>query len=165
MTIWILLHASYVVPLVLLAWLTISRPLSKRLPITLLLTALPLMYVTHHVLLMQLAGRPTDLPLPQRFRLIAHQITEPDRNTSRDGQILLWIQDDSSAPPRVHRLAYSRALHRELVAAGERQARGEQQVGIRGGAKSARQDTLITDAAGIVFQSERRNKLPDKDGR
>ena len=66
-------------------------------------------------------GWPTLEPLPQKFRLISHEIQEPVNETD-EGVIYIWISsldfDDSS--PRAYQYPYHPELHSRLEAAQKR---------------------------------------------
>jgi hypothetical protein len=122
----------YLIPVALVALLLTAqrRPHAPWL-LTAVLLALPAFYMGHYLLLQQIQGWPSSAPLPQQFRLLAFDISEPDPKTERAGQILLWVHGGSSDQPRVHHLAYRKDLHQELIAAGKRQVEGRPQIGIR----------------------------------
>ncbi len=86
--------------------------------------------------LQALWGWPVDAPPPQRFRLVASQVREPDASVGYAGEILLWAAplDDPAAPPRAHRLPYRAPLHERLVEATRRAGAGRPQMGERRGA-------------------------------
>lgn len=126
----ILITLIYLAPLALLALMLSGR--GQRHPVwlmTLILVLLPVFYIGHYLMLQELKGRPSSAELPERFRLLAFDITEPDPNTAEPGRILLWIDGIGERDPRVHELPYGKQLHQTLVAARERQAQGHQQIG------------------------------------
>ena len=121
---------AYLVPLALLAVLLSGR--RQRHPpwlLAVILIALPVFYVGHYLMLQQLQGWPSDTRLPERFRLLAFDIIEPDPNTADPGRILMWIQAAGERDPRVYAQSYRVQLHQALVAAGKRQQQGRQQIG------------------------------------
>lgn len=121
---------TYLAPLAVLALLLSGR--GQRLPVwllTLILVLLPVFYIGHYLMLQELKGWPSSAELPERFRLLAFDIIEPDPNTAKPGRILLWIDGIGKRDPRVHELPYRKQLHRALVAARKRQAQGRQQIG------------------------------------
>jgi len=149
----------YLLPVALVALLlTAQHRRHARWLLTTVLLALPLFYVGHYFLLQQMQGWPSTAPVPQQFQLLAFDITEPDPNMDRAGQILLWIDAGHGNQPRVHRLAYHKDLHQELAAAGKRQAKGRPQIGVR----SAQ---TVSAAAGPNTVTQEIIRFRDKAGR
>ena len=66
-------------------------------------------------------GWPTLDPLPQKFRLLAHEIREPANDTDK-GAIFIWTSslDSDKARPRAYQLPYHPELHSRLTAAQKR---------------------------------------------
>ena len=163
----VLLVIGYLLPVVLMALLVTSE--TRRTPrlLTSLLIMLPPFYIGHYLLLQQLQGWPSNAPLPETFRLLSFQIREPDPQHDLAGQILIWIESDPQAPPRAHRLAYSKDLHQALVTAGQRQAEGKRQVGERRveprRARAGRDTERSIDGLPIRFRDEERPTLPSKE--
>lgn len=154
----------YLLPVALIALLlaTQSRPHGRWLLTTVLLV-LPLFYIGHYLLLQGMQGWPSNMALPQQFQLLAFDISEPDPNTYEPGQILLWTHTGDSEQPRVHRLAYRKGLHRELVAAGQRQAQGRPQTGIRSPPPASDTTAPGTDRQEIIrFKDTANRTLPSK---
>lgn len=153
----------YLAPVALLALLLSER--GQRHPVwllTLILVLLPIFYIGHYLMLQELKGWPSSAELPERFRLLAFDIMEPDPSTAEPGRILLWIDGIGGRDPRVHELPYRKQLHRALVAARKRQAQGRQQIGSKapGGGKPS-------EAAGheeqvIRFEDATSKPLPAK---
>ncbi len=82
-------------------------------------------------------GWPTEATPPPRFQLHAAIIDEPDRLTSSQGAIYLWLspRDDDgrpSGPPRAFALPYSRELHEQAVRAQARLQDGAAVEGVAG---------------------------------
>ena len=80
-----------------------------------------LFYLITLITLPAFYGWPTLDPLPQKFRLLAHEIDEP-ANDSDKGAIYIWISSLNSdqARPRAHQLPYHPELHSRLTAAQKR---------------------------------------------
>jgi len=157
------LTAAYLLPVALLALVLTSEARGRRWLITSALAALPIFYVGHYLLMQEVQGWPSDAPLPDDFRLVAFDISEPDPGTEAAGQILLWVRSADQQHPRVHRLAYERNLHQELVAAGRRQAEGNPQRGSRSPqAPSAAPGPRNHARASLTFEDETRRALPAK---
>lgn len=80
-----------------------------------------------------LMGWPTESSLPERFRLIASAIQEPDKLTGAEGNIYLWVTDlrtdPSVAKPRSYQLPYNDELHKKVIAADQKMRKGILQLG------------------------------------
>ncbi len=153
----------YSVPLALLALLFARETYRPRWLLFTALALLPVFYIGHYYLLDRLQGWPSDAELPDEFKLVAYDVIEPDKPTNTAGQILLWVRSNESNEPRVHRLAYSKNLHQELLSAGKRQAAGKQQVGRRSPVVRADQDQANGDQISSVrFRDEEPPALPHK---
>ncbi len=153
----------YSVPLSLLALLFARETYRPRWLLITALTLLPFFYISHYYLLDRLQGWPSDAELPDEFKLVAYEVVEPDKPTNTAGQILLWIRSKDGDEPRVHRLAYGKALHQELLSAGERQFEGKQQVGRRSPVTSTDQNQRNGDQISSVrFRDEEPPALPHK---
>lgn len=159
-----LISLLYVVPLALIGLVVAAEGRRPRWLNIVILVALPFFYVAHYVLLEGIQGWPTETPLPERFELVAFEVSEPRPMTKERGDILLWVRTTQAEQPRVHRLDYSRALHQSLLAAGERQAEGRTQVGERsvqhGGKRGEAGDPLAAD--NVVFRDQPSPRLPAK---
>lgn len=90
-------------------------------------------YVICFLSVPELLGWPTTQPLPERFRLLAIQVDQPNKLTRDEGAIYLWLTDADdeslSAPPRAYRLPYSGPLHELVVSAGAKLKTGSPQIG------------------------------------
>jgi len=69
-----------------------------------------------------LLGWPTkDNNIPERFRLVAAHVQEPDKIAGADGAIYLWISDMTSGRnskiPRAYQLPFNNDLHKKVVVA------------------------------------------------
>ena len=159
------LSLAYVIPIALLAWyLAAGRNRRPRWLLMMILAALPLFYAGHYLLLQQIQGWPSTAGLPDEFQLLGFEISEPGTGVTENGGILLWARATGRQTPRVHRLAYSRTLHQELVSAGERLAKGRAQTGIR--SRSTGTGTVQTaEGPGdrIRFEDTRDSVLPTKE--
>lgn len=154
---------AYVLPIALLAILLTGYRRRSHRWTTVILVALPIFYFAHYQMLSALQGWASPAQLPEEFRLIAFDIDEPGPGENASGQILLWVEDIGAPTPRprVHRLSYERALHESLVQAGERQQRGETQVG-RQASRRFGADGTTSQAPSISFSSEQTTRLPEK---
>ena len=80
-----------------------------------------------------LLGWPTSENPPERFRLIASHVQQPNKVTGESGAIFLWLTqiDDlaSSTPPRAYRMEYSNELHELVINANSILNKGIPQLG------------------------------------
>lgn len=79
-------------------------------------------YVISYFSFPPLLGWPTsDSNLPERFKLIAAHIEEPDKITGNEGAIYLWVSDMTAArksrEPRAYKLAFNTNLQKKVVEA------------------------------------------------
>ncbi|HSR62398.1 MAG TPA: hypothetical protein VLN56_03225 [Gammaproteobacteria bacterium] len=90
-------------------------------------------YVVTYLSFPPLLGWPTDQDPPERFRLIAAHVVQPDKVTGADGAIYLWLTqiDDlsSSSPPRAYELPYSPPLHDLVINASSKLKKDIPQLG------------------------------------
>ncbi len=80
-----------------------------------------LFYLVSYFSFPPLLGWPTADKLPERFRLLAAHVQEPDKVAGTEGEIYLWITDMSTGKhakvPRAYKLPFSTELHRKVVEA------------------------------------------------
>lgn len=80
-----------------------------------------------------LLGWPTGQVPPPRFRLLAVNVQQPDKQTRDPGAVFLWAVDAGNlaqdAQPRAYRLPYSGPLHEAAAAAASRLGTGVAQLG------------------------------------
>lgn len=80
-----------------------------------------------------LLGWPTSENPPQRFRLVATNVQQPNKLTGESGAIYLWLTqiDDlaTSKPPRAYRFDYSNELHEQVLFATSKLNKGIPQLG------------------------------------
>ena len=90
-------------------------------------------YIVTYYSYPQLLGWPTSDNPPERFRLIASHVKQPDKVTGDEGAVYLWLTeiDDLSAnrPPRAYRLQYSNRLHELVINAKSKLDKGIPQLG------------------------------------
>lgn len=153
----------YSLPLALLALSLTNERYRPRWLVISILVLLPAFYIGHYRVLSALQGWPSDAALPDQFKLVAYDAVEPDKKTNTPGHILLWARQTDAGEPRVYRLAYTTALHQELVAAGERQNAGKQQLGRRTPPTTTAQQSESGDAVpSFRFRDEEPPALPEK---
>jgi hypothetical protein len=80
-----------------------------------------------------LLGWPTTENPPERFRLIASHVQQPNKVTGESGAVFLWLNqiDDlaSNIPPRAYRLEYSNELHELIINTNSKLNKGIPQLG------------------------------------
>ena len=98
---------------------------------TIIITSL--FYIITYMSFPQLLGWPTSNNPPERFRLIAAHVVQPDKLTGNMGAIYLWLTQidnlSSSAPPRAYVFPYSDALHEIIYNANSKLNKGIAQLG------------------------------------
>lgn len=89
-------------------------------------------YPVTYFSLMALLGWPTEQELPQRFRLVAAQVYEPDKTRGTGGRIYLWVaslaDDAGRVTPRAFEIAYSDTLHNKITEANKSLHAGKPQM-------------------------------------
>ena len=92
-----------------------------------------LLYVVTYLSFPPLLGWPTGEQPPERFRLVAADVVQPDKATGAKGMVYLWLKDmddlSSRTQPRAYKLDYSTELHEAVIAAKSKLDRGMQQLG------------------------------------
>ena len=77
-----------------------------------------LFYILTYDSFKNLIGWPSNDPLPDRFRLVAAQIYEPNALLNSEGSIFLWITDMDDlaglSTPRSHSLKYNKEVHERV---------------------------------------------------
>lgn len=155
---------AYLLPTALVAWLLTEVLNRQRRTAIVLLLMLPLFYIGHYLLLGQLQGWPSTSRLPDSFRLIAYEASEPDQRTGDRGRILMWLQADDSPMPRVHMVEYDPELHRRLGEAAEQKSAGKPQRGELRPTEDAESTTseVGNEASRLFFRDDSRRLLPPK---
>lgn len=117
--------AGLLIAFVLLAMLLLSLNLYSNWSWPVKASAIVLVslfYLVSYFSFPPLLGWPTkDNNLPERFRLIAAHVQEPDKISGTDGAIYLWLSDMTSGRnskvPRAYELSYNNDLHKKVVEA------------------------------------------------
>lgn len=126
------LLAAYVLTALLLLSLNLYSDWSWRVKAGTII-ATTLFYAVSYLSFPPLLGWPTGEAPPQRFRLVAADVLQPDKATGAAGKIFLWLKDldDLSArpSPRAYELPYSGALHERVAQAQAKLEKGMQQLG------------------------------------
>jgi hypothetical protein len=95
--------------------------------------ACALFFAVSWVSLPGLLGWPIQAPPPEKFRLHAAYIQQPDKASRAGGAIHLWLTDAGDfardGTPRAYSLPYSAPLHEAVLAASARIAKGQPQMG------------------------------------
>ena len=90
-------------------------------------------YIITYLSFPYLLGWPTTENPPERFRLIASHVQQPNKVTGENGYVYLWLTqiDDLSSviPPRAYRLDYSNELHELVINANSKLNKGIPQLG------------------------------------
>lgn len=80
-----------------------------------------------------LLGWPTGELPPERFRLIAGDVVQPDKLTGAKGMVYLWLKDmddlSGRSQPRAYKLPYSTELHEAVITAKSKLEKGMPQLG------------------------------------
>jgi hypothetical protein len=135
-------------------------------------------YPVSYFSLLQILGWPTAQPLPDRFRLVAAQVYEPEKQQETSGAIYLWVTDVSEkagqVAPRAYVLTYEPTLHNKIEEATKSLRAGVPQLGEivkeeAGGAPgrvatdTTRTATAVTaERFDIVFTPLSTTALPEK---
>lgn len=132
----ITISAGFIVSYTLLAVLLLVMILYSRFHwglkafVVVLVTAF---YPISYVSLVDLLGWPTGTHLPERFRLVAAQVYEPDKTQGTQGEIYLWVtslaDNAGRSVPRAYKIPYSAALHAKLEEAEKGLKNGIGQMG------------------------------------
>ena len=117
----ITISAGLIVSYTLLAVLLLAMLLYSRIHwgIKAVIVALvSAFYPISYFSLMTLLGWPTATKLPDRFRLVAAEVYEPDKSQGSPGEIYLWVtslsENAGRAAPRAYKIPYSEVLHTKL---------------------------------------------------
>lgn len=168
---------ALVVGYVLLAVLVLAVSLYARVHWGLkagVIVLVSVFYPITYLSLMSLLGWPTSQPLPERFRLVAAQVYEPDKQLRTTGAIYLWAASFAEragrVTPRAYELPYSEELHTKVAEATKSLQKGVAQMG-----EITQEDTggslpkKITDltrtsvvASSLTFHALSETILPEK---
>jgi len=117
--------AGLIIAFVLLAMLLLSLNLYSNWSWPVKASAIVLVslfYLVSYFSFPPLLGWPTkDNNIPERFRLVAADVQEPDKIAGTDGAIYLWLTDmtsgNNSKVPRAYQLPFNNNLHKRVVEA------------------------------------------------
>ena len=126
------LIAAYVLIAALLLGTGIRSGWSWKIKATVIMIT-TMFYLVTYFSYPQILGWPTPEQPPQRFRLLAAYVEQPDKQRGSSGAIYLWLAriDDLSSPliPRAYRFAYSVKLHDRVLQASSKLDKGIAQLG------------------------------------
>lgn len=92
-----------------------------------------LLYVVTYLSFPPLLGWPTGESPPERFRLVAADVVQPDKATGAEGMVYLWLKDlddlSGRTRPRSFELPYSTELHEIVLKAKSKMNKGMPQLG------------------------------------
>jgi hypothetical protein len=136
-------------------------------------------YPVSYFSLLEILGWPTAQELPDRFRLVAAQVYEPDKQQETSGAIYVWVTDVSEkagqVAPRAYVLTYNPTLHNKIEEATKSLRAGVPQLGelVKEEDKGAAPGRVATDVTrtatpvtapkfDIVFTPLSTTALPEK---
>ena len=125
-------------------------------------------FLTYDVL-NAISGWPTRQALPAEFVLYAGHVVEPEKTSSFEGDIFVWVAAiENSYPnkrPRAHRLDYDQELHQMIERANRQIKRGVTQMGkvekIKPGQVADSQDVIKRGDRVRIYDLPQR-RLPEK---
>jgi hypothetical protein len=152
------LTAGFVLLSALLFLLWLKSPLPQGWKWLALIAVIAFFWVEYGAL-KRYAGWPTGEALPQRFRLIASEVIEPDKKTREDGIMYWWLRDldHPDWPPRVYQLPYEAQAHEQSAQVLEEQSKGAAYVGRRKARGAAAGNGL-----GVEFEKIARRRPGEK---
>lgn len=90
-------------------------------------------YIISYISFPPLLGWPTTQQPPERFKLLAAHVEQPDKSSGDEGAIYLWVNqiDDLTAygEPRAYRLPYSDLMHEVVIKANAKLKKDIPQLG------------------------------------
>lgn len=98
---------------------------------TIILTSL--FYFVAYFSIPPMLGWPTSAELPQKFKLNAIHIVQPDKLANEEGKIYLWLTElhdlEAADTPRAYELPYSDPLYKAVNKARTKMKKGIEQLG------------------------------------
>lgn len=113
-------------------------------------------YIVSYLSFPPLLGWPTSQQMPERFKLIAAHVEQPDKVSGEEGGIYLWVTriDDltSYGAPRSYKLPYSNLMHEAVIKASAKLKKDIPQLGelTEGGMRVDIQDS---SKAGVAVEN------------
>ena len=90
-------------------------------------------YIVTYLSIPPMLGWPTSDELPGRFRLVAADVVQPDKETGDKGAIFLWLKDlddiSATGKPRSYEVPYSDGLYELVINAKSKMEKGMPQLG------------------------------------
>ena len=90
-------------------------------------------YIVIYMSFPPILGWPTEENPPERFRLVAAHVMQPDKLSGNDGAIFLWLSEledlTKDSIPRAYELEYSEMLHEMVINANAKLQKGTAQLG------------------------------------
>lgn len=101
-----------------------------------------------------LLGWPTTQQPPERFKLLAAHVEQPDKASDEEGAIYLWINqiDDLTAygAPRAYKMPYSDLMHEAVIKANAKLKKDIPQLGELSDEGSMQVDVQDSSRAGVA---------------
>ena len=128
-------------------------------------------YIITYISFPPLLGWPTSQQPPERFKLLAAHVEQPDKASGKEGSIYLWINqiDDLTAygAPRAYKMPYSDLMHEVVIKANAKLKKDIPQLGELNEEGSMQVDVQDSSRAGvadapIVFYDLPDPLFPDK---
>jgi len=128
-------------------------------------------YIISYISFPPLLGWPTSQQPPERFKLLAAHVEQPDKASGKEGAIYLWINqiDDLTAygAPRAYKMPYSDLMHEVVIKANAKLKKDIPQLGELNEEGSMQVDVQDSSRAGvadapIVFYDLPDPLFPDK---
>lgn len=139
-----------------------------------LIISVTFFYIVTYNSFKNILGWPTKNTLPDRFRLIAAQVYEPNIITSSEGSIYIWItnmnEKSGLGSPRSYELPYSKETHERISKATVNLKNGIPQMGEMSEdeeekgviSKILEKKKTITSSANVKFFDMPNQLLPEK---
>jgi hypothetical protein len=114
-------------------------------------------YVLSWHALQGITGWPSSQVPPEKMRMIASEVREPDKAAGIDGAVFVWgvPLDDPDAVPRAYRFPYSTELHERITEAYKLETLGR---------ALAAQRVDTPDGHSLEFVDLQQRRLPRKPG-
>lgn len=111
-------------------------------------------YVISYISFPPLLGWPTTQQPPERFKLLAAHVEQPDKASDEEGAIYLWINqiDDLTAhgAPRAYKMPYSDLMHEAVIKANAKLKKDIPQLGELNEEGSMQVDVQDSSRAGVA---------------
>lgn len=122
-------------------------------------------YIISYLSFPPLLGWPTTQAPPERFKLIAAHVDQPDKASGDEGGIYLWVTQiedlTSYGPPRAYKLPYTNLMHEVVIKANAKLKKDIPQLGEMLEEGSMKVDVEDTSRAGVDSVPIEFYDLPD----